>query len=160
LASGGASGVPVIVTRSFNHTGPGQRPEFVAPALARRVLQARRARARTVSVGNIDVRRDISDVRDIARAYRLLLEGLVNGSIAQGTIVNVGSGRAVSIREVLEGISRAAQFDIEPEVDASLVRPDDPPLVVANIERLQELTDWAPAIALNQTLADLVASLK
>lgn len=160
VAEGHRLDVPVVVTRSFNHTGPGQRAEFVAPALAQRVLDAKRVGLRTVAVGNIDVRRDIADVRDIVRAYRLLIERLADGSIAPGTIVNVGTGTAVSVRHVLEVIGLAARFVVEPEVDPELVRAVDPPLVVGNVDRLRELTGWAPEIPLEQTLTDLVASLE
>jgi GDP-4-dehydro-6-deoxy-D-mannose reductase len=65
-------GFPVVVTRSFNHSGPGQRPVFALPALARRVVAVRRGASTSLSAGNIDVRRDIGDVRDVVRAYRLL----------------------------------------------------------------------------------------
>jgi len=150
----------VVVARSFNHTGPGQRPEFVAPALAQRVLAARAAGDREIPVGNVDVRRDLGDVRDVVRAYRLLLEGVAAGTIGSGSVVNVATGRGVAIREVLAILSRLAGVDAEPRVDATLVRADDPPEIVGDASRLKALTGWIPEIGLEQTLADLLASIE
>ena len=128
-------GLSVVVTRSFNHTGPGQRAEFVAPAFARRVLEARDSGARTIPVGNVDVRRDFGDVRDVARAYRLLLEGSAGGSVGPAVIVC-----AVAIREILAILCRLAGVDPEPVIDPALVRPDDPPEIVGDASLLRALT--------------------
>lgn len=159
LEVGAARQVPVVVTRSFNHTGPGQRPEFVAPALAGRLLAARATGERTIRVGNLDVRRDIGDVRDVVRAYRLLLEGLVAGSVSAATVVNVATGRAATIREVLGMLAEAIGIAVEPQVDPDLVRPDDPPLIVADVARIHALTGWTAEIPLRRTLGDLVESM-
>ena len=152
--------VPVVVARSFNHTGPGQRPAFVAPALAKRVLRAKAEGSDEVIVGALDVRRDIGDVRDMARAYRLLLERLASSIVPAGSIVNVATGRHVSIRQVFERICEAVGTNVTPRVDPALLRPDDPPLIVGNTDRLHELTGWSPRIPLDQTLRDLVESLE
>jgi GDP-4-dehydro-6-deoxy-D-mannose reductase len=149
----------VVVTRSFNHTGPGQRLDFVAPALVSRVLEARRTGTRDVAVGNIDVRRDLGDVRDVARAYRLLLEGLTHGDVPSGTIVNVATGQAVSIRRVLEIVCRAAGHEVQPKIDPGLLRQNDPPVIVGDHALLNGLTGWEPRVPLETTLADLVSSL-
>lgn len=153
-------GIPVVVTRGFNHTGPGQRPDFVGPALARRVLKARLTGAREIAVGNIDVRRDISDVRDVVRAYRLLLEMPMEQPQSTATILNVATGHAVSIRAVLETLCRLAGVDVEAAVDTSLVRPDDPPEIVGDASILRSLTGWKPEVDLDQTLEDLLSSLE
>jgi GDP-4-dehydro-6-deoxy-D-mannose reductase len=159
LAASARAGVPVVVTRSFNHTGPGQRRDFVAPALAERVVRAKRTGSMDIPVGNLDVRRDLGDVRDFTRAYRLLLEGLVSGSVETGTVVNIGTGRAISIRELLQLIAEAADASIRPVVDEALVRTDDPPLIVADASKVRGLVGWAPEIPLERTIRDLVASL-
>jgi GDP-4-dehydro-6-deoxy-D-mannose reductase len=151
--------LPVAVVRPFNHTGPGQRPEFVAPALARRVLVARDAGDREIVVGNIDVRRDIGDVRDLARALRLVLQGLASGAIATGSILNVATGRSVAIRELIDEIATIVGTPVEPRVDPTLVRASDPPEIVGDASRLRQLTGWEPAIPLRQTLQDLVSSI-
>jgi GDP-4-dehydro-6-deoxy-D-mannose reductase len=160
LAIGRDSGIPLATTRSFNHTGPGQRAEFVAPALARRILAAAADGSRDIPVGNLDVRRDMSDVRDVARAYRLILEGLANGGVRPGTIVNVASGRSVSIREIVAMLSDIAGVTVTPRVDPALVRVGDPLELVGDASLLRELTGWEPRIPLRRTLEDLVASLR
>ncbi len=73
-------GFPVVVTRSFNHAGPGQRPVFVVPSMARRVVAMQRGETKSIRAGNVNVRRDLTDVRDVVRAYRLLLEVTAQGS--------------------------------------------------------------------------------
>ena len=153
-------GIQVIVTRAFNHTGPGQRPDFVAPALARRVLQARLTGAHEIRVGNIEVRRDLGDVRDVVRAYRLLLEMPLAERDRSVTVLNVATGRAVSIRAVLETLCRLAGVEAEAVVDPSLVRPDDPLEIVGDASALRALTGWKPEIALEQTLSDLLISIE
>lgn len=153
-------GIPVIVSRAFNHTGPGQRPDFVAPALARRVLQARATGSHEIAVGNIDVRRDLGDVRDVVRAYRLLLEIPLGQPASSATILNVATGRAVSIRAVLETLCRLAGFEAEALVDPSLVRPVDPAEIVGDASALRALTGWKPEIELERTLSDLLVSIE
>jgi GDP-4-dehydro-6-deoxy-D-mannose reductase len=160
LALAGHYDLPIVVTRSFSHTGPGQRPEFVAPAFARRVLAARQAGAREIRTGNIDVRRDLGDVRDVARAYRLLLEGLAEGRLGTTRVVNVATGRSVSIRNVLSILCRLAGVQAVPVVDPTLARPDDPADIIGDASRLRALTGWQPEIELEQTLADLLASVE
>jgi GDP-4-dehydro-6-deoxy-D-mannose reductase len=152
--------VPVVVTRSFNHTGPGQRTDFVAPALAKRVLLARDEGRTVVRVGNLDVDRDLGDVRDVARAYRMLLDGLVGGHVPSGTVVNVATGRAIAIRRVLALIAEIVGIDVTPEVDPELVRANDAPVIVGDPTRLRSLTGWSPLIPIERTLADLVADLE
>lgn len=163
----------LVISRSFNHTGPGQREVFAAPALARRVLALKRGEASDIPVGNLDARRDFTDVRDVVRAYRLLLERLVAppasaSSSASGAssplpfdppVVNVGSGHSVAIHEILETLCRLAAVPARSRVDPSLLRPNDTPEICADVTRLRTLTGWSPSIPLDQTLADLLASL-
>jgi GDP-4-dehydro-6-deoxy-D-mannose reductase len=150
-------GFPIVVTRSFNHAGPGQRPAFVLPAMARRVVAVRRGIAPVVAAGNVDVRRDISDVRDVVRAYRLLLEGSVDGHLgSQPVIVNVGSGRSETIRSLVERLCALAEVAPAIRVDLALVRPDDPPEIRGDVSLLSELTGWRPEIPMARTLTDLL----
>ena len=155
-----AHDVPVVVTRAFNHVGPGQRAEFVVPALARRVLAVRAGGAEEVRVGNADVRRDFTDVRDVVRAYRLLLEAAVGGALpARRTVVNVASGRPVSIRWIAEELMRLAGCDAPLALDQALVRPDDPEEIAGDATLLASLTGWMPGIPLERTLADVLDAL-
>jgi GDP-4-dehydro-6-deoxy-D-mannose reductase len=160
LSAGPRTGLSVAVTRSFNHTGPGQRPEFVAPALARRILTAGAEGRREISVGNVDVRRDIGDVRDVVRAYRLIVEGLRSGAVPPGSVLNVATGRSVAIREMIDLLSDIAGVPIAPRVDPDLVRANDAPEIVGDASRLRALAGWEPRIPLRQTLTDLVESLR
>jgi GDP-4-dehydro-6-deoxy-D-mannose reductase len=157
VAAGRSGGVPVIVTRSFNHTGPGQRSDFVVPALARRVVAMKLGIEPAISVGNAEVRRDFLDVRDVARAYRLLIELGVSERIeAAGVVVNVASGQAVAIRSIIERLCSMAGCEPRIKIDESLVRADDPVEIRGDAALLRRLTGWAPSIPLDQTLADVL----
>jgi GDP-4-dehydro-6-deoxy-D-mannose reductase len=161
LAASRRDGVPVVVTRSFNHTGPGQRPEFAVPALARRTLAVQRGEARAIRVGNLDVRRDFSDARDVVRAYRLLLEAAAAGRLPeQASVFNVCSGTSRTIRSIVEGLCRLAGVDAAFEVDPQLVRVDDPPEIRGDASALRAAVGWEPTVPFDQTLRDLLASLK
>lgn len=155
-----ATELPVVVTRSFNMIGPGQRPEFVAPALARRVLDARETGANEIAVGNVDVRRDLGDVRDAVRAYRLIIEALASGCVPSGTVLNVATGRSTSIRTLIEILADIVGVSVRPQVDPGLVRENDPPEIVGDSTKLRQLTGWTPTIPLERSLADLVASIE
>lgn len=151
-------GFPLVVTRSFNQSGPGQRPVFVLPALARRVAAVRRGDSTTLSAGNVDVLRDIGDVRDAVRAYRLLLEGLAEDRLRGAPlVVNVATGRAESIHSMIDQLCALAGVAPRVRIDPALVRADEPPEVRGDASLLRELTGWQPEIPLAQTLSDLLA---
>jgi GDP-4-dehydro-6-deoxy-D-mannose reductase len=151
-------GFPVVAVRAFNHTGPGQRPVFVLPALARRVVAARRLGSREILAGNVDVKRDIGDVRDFVRAYRLLVEAAVAGRIGTDpAVVNVATGRAEAIRSLIERLCAIAGIEPIVRSDPGLVRPDDPPEIRGDASLLARLTGWQPEIPLDRTLADLIS---
>ena len=148
--------LPVVVTRSFNHTGPGQRLEFVVPALAQRILEFRDGRAPNIPVGNTHVRRDFSDVRDVVHAYRLLLEAMATGGIAPGgTVLNVCSGKAVSIDHIVEVLCRAAMVDPVTQVAPELVRRDEPLEIRGDPRALRAAVDWQPKRELDETLREV-----
>jgi GDP-4-dehydro-6-deoxy-D-mannose reductase len=150
-------GFPVVVTRSFNHTGPGQRPVFVVPALARRVIAVKRGEVGRVHAGNVDVRRDLTDVRDVVRAYRLLVEWLAGLPAPSSSVVNVASGTALSIRSLIEEMCGIAGVATGIEIDDVLVRTDDPAEIRGDATLLTQLTGWRPEIPLHQTLVDVLA---
>ncbi len=152
-------GFRVVVARSFNHTGPGQRPVFVVPAMALRVMAVKRGQAKVIRAGDVDVRRDLTDVRDVVVAYRLLAEWAASPQSGQGfTVVNVASGHAVAIRDVVERFCALAGVQAVLETDPALVRAGDPVEICGNADLIERLVGWRPAIALERTLADLLAA--
>lgn len=150
-----SGGLRVVQTRSFNHAGPGQRPTFV---LADWALQLLRRRAidsdEALRVGNIEVRRDFLDVRDVADAYISLLET----PAAEG-VFNVCSGQGHSLRELLAMLCDATGVEVEVEVDPGKLRPGDIGSLVGDPTRLARTTGWMQARPMEQTLTDLVAEL-
>ncbi len=145
----------VVVTRSFNHTGPGQRPTFVASQLATRIKEIRSSGDRgTVGVGNPEVRRDFTDVRDVVRAYILLSD---RGRA--GTVYNVCSGRAYAVGELLETLAELGEVEIDVQIDPQLRRGVDIPEMVGSYARLSAATGWEPQIAIRDSLAALLAGV-
>ncbi len=147
-------GLEVVRARPFNHTGPGQREDFVVPALARQVVEAGRAGAGTLRVGNLAARRDLIDVRDVVRAYRLLLQ---QGD--PGEVYNVCRGTSVAVSEVLDRLLRLAGVDAHVELDPARLRPADVPDLRGDPTRLHELTGWRPEVDLDTTLSEVLRSL-
>ncbi len=143
-------GLRVLVTRSFNHIGPGQSDEFVVPALVAQML-----RRGTVRVGNLHVARDFTDVRDVARAYRLLA---LHGK--PGIPYNVCSGRAVRIQDVVDLIAHSLRIEVDLAVDSARVRPDDPKEIYGNCTRLRDATGWQSQIPLVRTIGDIIENLR
>jgi GDP-4-dehydro-6-deoxy-D-mannose reductase len=148
-------GLPTLRVRAFNHSGPGQSPSMLVPALARRIVEAERSGGSKVVAGNLDVVRDLSDVRDVVRAYRLLVE-----SGEPGEAYNVCSGRGVSVREVAAAMLSMSNALLELVVDPDLVRPVDVPSLVGSAARLHAATGWAPEIHLDTTLAEVLAAAR
>lgn len=144
-------GQDVIRTRPFNHLGPGQSTRFVAPALASRIVANERSGGREVRVGNLTPRRDFTDVRDVVRAYRLLVD---RGS--SGTVYNVCSGRAAAISELAEMMIGFATAQMELVTDPDLERPVDIPVLLGDPNRILTDTGWKPEIPLEQTISDLL----
>jgi len=142
----------VIRARSFNHVGPGQAAGFVVSALAQRIVAAQRSGEKRLAVGNLDARRDYTDVRDVVRAYRLLVE---RGH--PGEVYNVCSGRDVPVRHLAEELLRLSGADLELFVDPDLVRPVELPVLRGDNTVLREATGWEPGIELVQTLTDVLA---
>lgn len=144
-------GQPVVVVRPFNHVGPGQGPNFAVSALARRIVEAQRAGAESMPVGNLGTRRDFTDVRDVVRAYRsLVVEG------EAGEIYNVCSGQDVSIGEVAERLLALSGATLRLVTDPELVRPVDVPVLRGDPAKLEAAIGWRPAIALDDTLRDVL----
>jgi GDP-4-dehydro-6-deoxy-D-mannose reductase len=152
LRAGRDDGLPVIVARAFNHVGPGQEPTYFAPAFARQLAMIESGRIPPVlRVGNLDARRDLTDVRDTVRAYVALM---ARGR--PGRVYNVCSGQARVVREVLDALVARCRLPVTIEVDPGRLRPNDVPVVLGSAARLQEETGWEPAVPFDRTLADLL----
>jgi GDP-4-dehydro-6-deoxy-D-mannose reductase len=145
-------GLDVVVARAFNHTGARQTPAFAAPSFARQIaLIERGALAPTIRVGNLDAARDFTDVRDVVRAYALLMDRGTSGEV-----YNVASGVAHPIRSVLDLLVARARIDVEIEIDPSRLRPSDTPVLTGNPAKLKAATGWTPAISFERMLEDLL----
>jgi GDP-4-dehydro-6-deoxy-D-mannose reductase len=146
------AGLEVVTARPFNHTGPGQRPDFVVPALARQVAEAARSGNPSIRTGNLDPRRDLSDVRDVVAAYRLLVE---RGSPSE--VYNVCRGVAVSIRDLAETLISLAGGGLAIEVDPERVRAVEIPELRGDPSKIRRATGWVATTPLATTLADVLA---
>jgi GDP-4-dehydro-6-deoxy-D-mannose reductase len=147
-------GPSVLVARAFNHIGPRQDPLFAASGFARRIADIEAGRWKPeIQVGNLDARRDLTDVRDTVRAYQSIVE---RGQ--PGRAYNVCSGRAVAIREVLDMLLSRARVPIQIVDDPPRHRPNDQPIVVGDPTRIRTELGWRAEIPLEKTLDDLLES--
>jgi len=140
-------GLATVRVRAFNHTGPGQDVGFLVPGLAARIAQAERSGRDEIPVGGLEPVRDLGDVRDVVRAYRLLAE---RGE--PGEAYNVCTGRGLSVAELAEQLLALSARPLRLEVDPSLVRPVDVPRLVGDPSKLRAATGWEPEIPLDATL--------
>jgi GDP-4-dehydro-6-deoxy-D-mannose reductase len=146
-------GLDVMVARPSNHIGPGQSKEFVSSAFAAQLAAIAKGAEPVMRVGNLDQRRDFTDVRDVARAYALLFE---KGN--QGAAYNIASGAMTSVREILDTLCDIAGVRPRIDIDPDLFRPtDNRPAYDAS--RLRTHTGWQPEIPLRRTLEDVYADL-
>ena len=144
-------GLDVVLTRSFNHTGPRQQGGFFAPDMARQIADIERGAEPVIKVGNLDAERDLTDVRDMVRAYALLMNVGTPGSV-----YNVASGVSRSMRAVLDGLVARSRVPVRIENDPERMRPNDLPFLVGDASRLRDATGWAPEISFDRMLDDLL----
>ena len=153
FAAGRDHGIPVVVTRSFNHIGPGQSPAFAAAAFAQQLARIEAGLAPPVlSVGNLEAQRDISDVRDTVRAYVALM-----AMGRAGHSYNVCAGRTMAIRQVLDGLVARVSVPVTVATDPARMRPADTPVVLGSHAKLTADTGWTPVLTLDDTLDALLA---
>jgi GDP-4-dehydro-6-deoxy-D-mannose reductase len=147
------SATPSLLARPFNHAGPRQSPQYVTSAFAQQIADIEDGRQEPVIyVGNLDARRDITDVRDTVRAYEALA---ARGQPSRP--YNVCSGRACSVRELLDILLSLSRVRVRVEVVAARLRPSDNPIILGSHARLTAETGWRPEIPIEQTLSDLLA---
>ena len=144
--------LPVIRTRGFNHEGPRRGPVFVCSDFAKQIADIEKGlRPPVIRVGNLDARRDFTDVRDVVRAYWLALE---KGE--SGEVYNICSGRAWTIRQMLDLLLGMTKAKVKVEQDPARMRPSDVPVLVGDAGKFKKVTGWEPKIPFEQTLRDLL----
>lgn len=142
----------IVISRAFPHTGPGQREAFVCSDWASQIARIEKGSAEPViRVGNVEIKRDFTDVRDVVRAYRRLIE---NG--AKGEVYNIASGKAVSLSYVLEILLSFSSEKIDVQIDPHRLRKADIPCLIGDTSKIKAETGWTPEISLKQTLHDLL----
>lgn len=147
-------GLEIVMTRSFNHIGPGQRELFAIPSFIRQMLTAKGENLSTISVGNIDIVRDFLDVRDVVDAYcKILFLG------RQGEVYNVCRGVGISLREIIQKISEILDFFPEIRIDPTKVRPADNQMIVGDPSKLITELGWSAAFSLEMSLRETITHM-
>lgn len=143
-------GLNIIRVRPFNHIGPRQLPDFVVAAFSKKIAEIEKGKlAPILTVGNLKAKRDFTDVRDMVRAYEMLME---KGE--KGDVYNIGSGKSYKIEEILNMLLSLSKNKIDVKVDKELLRPIDNPELVCDYSKIKKITGWEPQIPINQTLKD------
>lgn len=144
-------GLETVRVRAFNHIGPGQRASFVAPAIAMAIAQNEVSGENEIPIGNLTARRDFTDVRDVARAYRLLMD-----RATPGDVYCVCSGRDVEIQELADTLVSMAETPMTLRVDPDRHRPVDIPVLRGSSAKLRAEIGWEPTHSITDTLTDLM----
>lgn len=145
-------GMEIVRTRAFNHTGPRRGYVFVTSNFAKQIAEIEKGKKEPVIyTGNLEAKRDFSDVRDVVRAYWLSLE---KGEA--GEVYNIGSGRAITIKEMLDMLLSKSKVKVTMKQDPARMRPSDVELLVGDYTKIKEKTGWKPEIPLEKTLEDLL----
>lgn len=140
----------MMLVRAFNHVGPGQAPLFVVSDFCKQTAEIEKGmKEPVIHVGNLSARRDFTDVRDVVRAYALLV---MKGTA--GETYNVGSGNAMAIQDILDMIVGMSSADIAVEIDKNKIRPVDVPVIEADITKINRETGWKPVISIEQTIRE------
>jgi len=142
----------IVTVRSFPHTGPGQSPDFVCSDWASQIARIEKGLSPPlIKVGNIEVKRDFVDVRDVVKAYYSLIK---NGK--KGHVYNVSSGKSISLKQVLNTLLENAKVKIDVKTDESKMRKADIPVLTGDNRKIKKEIFWEPKIPLKQTLLDLL----
>jgi GDP-4-dehydro-6-deoxy-D-mannose reductase len=145
-------GLHIVRTRAFNHEGPRRSESFATSSFARQIVEIeRRRKDPVIFVGNLKAKRDFTDIRDVVKAYHLALEHCEPGSV-----YNIGSGIAHSLRHVLDLLLTMSRVVIQVKEDPARMRPSDVPELVADTTAFRSRTGWRPEISLEQSLFDLL----
>jgi len=145
-------GLKVVRTRGFNHTGPRRGDVFICSTFAKQIAEIeKKKKSPVIYVGNLEAKRDFTDVRDTIRAYWLSLE---KGE--EGEVYNIGSGKTYAMKEILDILLSLTNMQIEVKVDPQRLRPSDVPILLSDSTKFVELTGWKPTIPMKKTLQDLL----
>ncbi len=150
-------GMKILLTRSFNHMGPYQDQRFVVPSFIKRIMEIRDA-GRTegeIETGDVSIVRDFVDVRDVVRAYDLLLQ---NGT--PGEVYNICGGKGMTLRGVIDEIANLLGVEVKTKTDPSLVRPGDNHVIIGSSEKIFRELGWEATIPLEKTLKDMIVSME
>ncbi|MBN1586774.1 MAG: GDP-mannose 4,6-dehydratase [Candidatus Omnitrophica bacterium] len=140
-------GLHIVRTRAFNHTGVRRPAEFICGKVVKQALEIKQGKRERYSLGNLDAKRDFTDVRDMVRAYWLALE-----KAEPGEVYNICSGKTVTIREVVDMVSGIAGVSNEVETDPQAMRPSDVPILLGDCSRFKLATGWELRYTLRETL--------
>ncbi|MDZ4809603.1 MAG: GDP-mannose 4,6-dehydratase [Bacteroidota bacterium] len=143
----------IIMTRSFNHIGPGQRDVFVISSFAKQLVQLAKNKStnNTITTGNLSVIRDFVDVRDVVKAYYLLFKKGLSGEV-----YNICSGKGIVLKDIISKMSELLGIKVETEVNPQLVRPNEIKKVIGSYQKIKEELGWQPEIEIEKSLADII----
>ncbi len=141
-----------VRTRGFNHTGPRRGEVFICSTFAKQIAEIEKGkREPVIYVGNLEAKRDFTDVRDIARAYWLTLEKGI-----EGEVYNIGTGKAYAMKDVLDMLLSLSKANVKVEVDPQRLRPSDVPILISDSSKFVKQTGWKPEIPFRDSLQDLL----
>lgn len=145
-------GLKTVRTRGFNHTGPRRGEVFICSNFAKQIAEIEKGKKEPVIyVGNLEAKRDFTDVRDTVRGYWLCLE---KGK--DGDVYNVGTGKPYSMQEILDLLLSMSKVKLKTKLDPARLRPSDVPVLYSDCTKLKELTGWEPKIPFKKSLKDLL----
>ncbi len=144
--------IDIVLTRSFNHIGPGQKDIFVISSFAKQIIERKKKKTNAhITVGNIDIVRDFVDVRDVVKAYTTIVEKGVAGEV-----YNICSGSGISLKDILENLMIIADFQTPYIVNQDLIRPSDNPIIIGDNSKIKRELGWNPNISIEQSLKDIL----
>ena len=147
----------IIMTRSFNHIGPWQDERFAVPSFIKRILEIRESKNKkgVIKTGNVNIIRDFVDVRDVVRAYYLLL---IKGR--SGEVYNICSGNGINLSEIIELIAKQYGVEVTPKICKEYIRPNDNPIIIGDNQKIVNELGWKPIISTEETLRDMILNMQ
>lgn len=145
-------GLDIVITRSFNHIGAGQKETFVISSFAKQIIELKLGKRKSIDVGNIDIIRDFLDVSDVVKAYIYLLK-----YGRKGEVYNICSGKGYSLKQLIEIMMRLAGINSTVDVNPSRIRPSDNPIIIGSNKKIKDECNWQPEIAIEDSLSKMLA---